>query len=1231
MYFNRKGSQQTGWRMIKKGKQVVFGCSLLLAVGATTTFATSATVAAAETTATEAATEQVAPATEEATATEAVATEPAATEAVATEPAATEAVATEATATNVAPIAADGQTFSWQVLPTADQLIANAAELQAAGATLSYVDEPAFGKSTATVLVTYADGTTETVVVNVTISSAAQNKTVAAPVAEGTSSRAVAPAEAPTDVQPAAEEIIEADAIASGYINSGTDMTNAAGTISGRAYMAGYAGIGTATSTSSVPEGTIVYLQWKDEDGTVSPIYSTKTYNSISTLGSSQAGPGAYAFDLREGFVDANGVTRNYDANADEYYRVWIEDFTTNAGNRATMQRVTGGLFPGAFADNLSSSQGHSMGEFLLAGANLQRTAIWMFEEPVGDYMTRPREEWIDGTHTDTFLTGDRAIRGTVWYETNSYIGTAPTSTGDPVASGKTVVFSSLTSEGRQAYEQFVANLPELERSAAAKQLLIDNPQYISATVYTTTDDQGNYSLAFPDGTFEKDFVYGMVLDTDGTILNTYSSGFTTPEFRAANANINYRPSPLVNAAIIDAYDNVNFAIAPSNLVNLDITNYDATANPASPGNEAKIDLSGATLSPLPNKLVWTDSQGNVVKEVLDVTSHTDGETRGTFTVPADATPGEIYTVTLYTNDVAIAADSFIVASKQAAEYTPTYAPSTFTEGKGGTVEAPTFTDSTGNTVDAPSGTTYEPGNTVPEGFKVNADGTITVDPSVAVGEYFVPTVVVYPDGSKETVFAQVTINPITVAETVEPVYPTTNVTPGTPATSTPTFTDADGNPTTAPEGTKFEIPSDFTPPTGYKVTIDETTGAVTITAPDDPNGNTAETIEVPVIVTYPDGTKDGVDPNAPVKAVFNLDTDGDGTPDTTDTDDDGDGIPDTEEATDGTNPKDPNSVGSSITPIDDQTGVVGEEITPITVTADKVPTGGSVEVTGLPDGVTYDPTTGQITGTPTTPGTSTVTVTVLDKDGKPVTDKDGNPVTETFTFTVEEKPVDTVGSSITPIDDQTGVVGEEITPITVTADKVPTGGSVEVTGLPDGVTYDPTTGQITGTPTTPGTSTVTVTVLDKDGNPVTDKDGKPVEETFTFTVEDKPVDTDGDGIPDTEDTDDDNDGVSDADEFVVGTDPKNPETTPGKPDGELDTDGDGLTNGEESDETSATPTDKDGNGIPDIVEAKPVDTDGDGIPDTEDTDDDNDGVSDADEFVVGTDPKNPETTPGKP
>ncbi|KUH47682.1 putative Ig domain-containing protein, partial [Streptococcus agalactiae] len=59
--------------------------------------------------------------------------------------------------------------------------------------------------------------------------------------------------------------------------------------------------------------------------------------------------------------------------------------------------------------------------------------------------------------------------------------------------------------------------------------------------------------------------------------------------------------------------------------------------------------------------------------------------------------------------------------------------------------------------------------------------------------------------------------------------------------------------------------------------------------------------------------------------------------------------------------------------------------------------------VTGLPDGVTYDPATGQITGIPTKEGESTVTVAVLGKDGKPVMGVDGKPVTEEFKFTVKK------------------------------------------------------------------------------------------------------------------------------------------------------------------------------------------------------------------------------------
>ena len=54
--------------------------------------------------------------------------------------------------------------------------------------------------------------------------------------------------------------------------------------------------------------------------------------------------------------------------------------------------------------------------------------------------------------------------------------------------------------------------------------------------------------------------------------------------------------------------------------------------------------------------------------------------------------------------------------------------------------------------------------------------------------------------------------------------------------------------------------------------------------------------------------------------------------------------------------------------------------------------------------------------------------------------------------------------------------------------------------------------------------------------------------------------------------------------------------------------------------DVSSVPSDSDGNGICDIEEGG--DTDGDGVPDLSDSDDDNDGVSDENELLCGSDPK---------
>ncbi|EPW49909.1 Rib/alpha-like domain-containing protein, partial [Streptococcus agalactiae] len=393
-------------------------------------------------------------------------------------------------------------------------------------------------------------------------------------------------------------------------------------------------------------------------------------------------------------------------------------------------------------------------------------------------------------------------------------------------------------------------------------------------------------------------------------------------------------------------------------------------------------------------------------------------------------------------------------------------------------------------------------------------EGAVIPD-GMTKGEFKVPVVVTYPDGTTDEVDVTVTIKE-SEAEKNAPSYKDTMVVPGKPAESTPSY----GEGKTAPNGTEYKIDENFKVPDGYKVDIDKATGTVTVTAPEKSDGTTAEEIEVPVIVTYPDKSEDKV------IAKFQLDTDENGTPDVTDPDDDGDGIPDVDD-------KNPKTATKTAVAVDNVIVTEGQPIAPIPVTVTSDDRNAKVEVSGLPDGLTYDSATCQITGTPdkladwkdteetrdfpvtvkVTDGTGTVektfTITVqrdTDGDGMPDvtdTDDDGDGIpddTEKIDGTNSKDP-NSAASVITPLDDQTGTVGEAITPVTVKVDKVPTDGSVTVTGLPDGVTYDPATGQITGIPTKEGESTVTVAVLGKDGKPVMGVDGKPVTEEFKFTV----------------------------------------------------------------------------------------------------------------------------------
>lgn len=118
---------------------------------------------------------------------------------------------------------------------------------------------------------------------------------------------------------------------------------------------------------------------------------------------------------------------------------------------------------------------------------------------------------------------------------------------------------------------------------------------------------------------------------------------------------------------------------------------------------------------------------------------------------------------------------------------------------------------------------------------------------------------------------------------------------------------------------------------------------------------------------------------------------------------------------------------------------------------------------TGLPPGLNMS-SSALISGTPTAAGTYTVVVRVTDKDSR--TDD------TTFTWTVVQPP------ALTTPGDQTSRTG---TAVSLT---VPSTGGVSplvwtATNLPTGLTINPATGVISGTPTVVQTLTTTVTITD--------------------------------------------------------------------------------------------------------------------------------------------------------
>ena len=130
-----------------------------------------------------------------------------------------------------------------------------------------------------------------------------------------------------------------------------------------------------------------------------------------------------------------------------------------------------------------------------------------------------------------------------------------------------------------------------------------------------------------------------------------------------------------------------------------------------------------------------------------------------------------------------------------------------------------------------------------------------------------------------------------------------------------------------------------------------------------------------------------------------------------------------------------------------------------------------------LPAGLVFDATTRQITGTPTvSQGPTQYTYTA--------TDADGDTATVTFNITINADIAPTFGSEA--ISDKSYVQNTAITTLQLpeaTSGNTPLTYSLSPT-LPSGLSFDATNRQITGTPTSPQSTTqYTYTVTDSDGD----------------------------------------------------------------------------------------------------------------------------------------------------
>ncbi len=205
-------------------------------------------------------------------------------------------------------------------------------------------------------------------------------------------------------------------------------------------------------------------------------------------------------------------------------------------------------------------------------------------------------------------------------------------------------------------------------------------------------------------------------------------------------------------------------------------------------------------------------------------------------------------------------------AASQAPKYEPAYTDAEGTPGTEVTTEAPKFLDQKSTEATKPeakpqpTGVKFALGDGAPQGAAIDyKTGKVTYTPTArdANTTVDIPVKVTYSDGTIDETLAKIKVGKAQ-AESYQPEYTEANGKAGTEATvNAPNFKDGGGQETTKPEGVEFTLGKDA--PTG--ATVDKTTGEVKYKPSIDDAGTI---VNIPIVVTYKDGSTDEV--KAPIK-----------------------------------------------------------------------------------------------------------------------------------------------------------------------------------------------------------------------------------------------------------------------------------------------------------------------------------------------------------------------------